>query len=555
MGSVNRADLLSDAMILGRTDLPAFAEKYLRIKDLYTRRIVPFKFNPIQRDLWNDHFKYFEVEPIRLAILKYRQDAGFSTFGSAFIFSQLYGSKDFDADIYAQREDFTLGFSEKFKIFNEELPLEIKYENQQFHNTYGAYPDMGTLVGYRTAGGAGKQASLAGRSVGRAGAWFSEVSFYLNGAEVINAVVPSVQYEPRTFVVYETTAGDQDDVFYNIYREAKYERNEYKALFYAWHSNPLHALPLYPGEDLELSTEELNVQQKHHLSLEQMKWRRRTIKMMVGKTKDSPLRAFKKDYPEDDRSCFTGSAFPFFNLDTVDRHHDHVLEYEIKVEYNIGSYVKIYYDPKPARRYSIGADPSEGLPKGDFSAACVLDAENGEQVAVIHGRMDKAVFAKLLNDLGRMYNDAHLVVERNNHGIYTISKLQETYNYPNLYQMEESARRGRRYRDTFGFITSQNSKVDILDFLSEALDDDDVLPNDEETIEELSFFEEVGKKLGAQGSKHDDLVIALALAHKGRRYVSAPIQIYTKRSKNRFSNKIMKPTARQKAIVLRSKAA
>ena len=77
----------------------------------------------------------------------------------------------------------------------------------------------------------------------------------------------------------------------------------------------------------------------------------------------------------------------------------------------------IFVEPRKGRRYVIGADPAEGVIGGDDSSASVLDAWTGEQVATLRGKFEpKKMFPLLLFDLATYYNDAGILVERNNHG-------------------------------------------------------------------------------------------------------------------------------------------
>jgi len=53
----------------------------------------------------------------------------------------------------------------------------------------------------------------------------------------------------------------------------------------------------------------------------------------------------------------------------------------------------VFAVPVPGRKYVIGADPAEGNPTSDDSAATVLDVETGEEVATLAGKFELALFA------------------------------------------------------------------------------------------------------------------------------------------------------------------
>ena len=76
----------------------------------------------------------------------------------------------------------------------------------------------------------------------------------------------------------------------------------------------------------------------------------------------------------------------------------------------------------------IGADPAEGNPNSDESAACVLDAVTWAEVAELAGKIEPSTFAVYLDELGRWYNGADVMPERNNHGHLLIRELQRLGN-------------------------------------------------------------------------------------------------------------------------------
>ncbi len=83
----------------------------------------------------------------------------------------------------------------------------------------------------------------------------------------------------------------------------------------------------------------------------------------------------------------------------------------------------VYVTPQPDRAYVIGADPAEGNPNSDESAATALDSSTGEEVAALAGRIEPTVFGCYLGQLARWYNDAAILSERNNHGHTVLAAL------------------------------------------------------------------------------------------------------------------------------------
>lgn len=99
---------------------------------------------------------------------------------------------------------------------------------------------------------------------------------------------------------------------------------------------------------------------------------------------------------------------------------------------NFGHHEVIVWDqPVAGESYALGADVSEGLENGDDSAACVLKASSGEQVAEYVGQIDDDEFGVLLWLLGRYYNNAYLGVENN--VILTPIAILRNLEYDNLH--------------------------------------------------------------------------------------------------------------------------
>lgn len=95
------------------------------------------------------------------------------------------------------------------------------------------------------------------------------------------------------------------------------------------------------------------------------------------------------------------------------------------------STMKRFAEPIRGRKYIIGVDPADGGEQGDFSAAAVIDLTTMEDVFCIKEKIDQNDFAELLSNLGRYYNNAQIVPERNT-GQSLIDWLV-MLKYPNIY--------------------------------------------------------------------------------------------------------------------------
>jgi hypothetical protein len=155
----------------------------------------------------------------------------------------------------------------------------------------------------------------------------------------------------------------------------------------------------------------------------------------------------------------------------------------------------------------VGADPAEGNPTSDPSALEVLDVDSGEEVASLAGRFEPATFAAHVDAVGRWYNGAPALVERNNHGHAVLLWLRDNSRLLRLCGHDALP----------GWHTTTKAKALLYDRAGEALRDKDAMIHGLETFNELASIE--GSTLRAPAGQPDDRAMAFVLAVAGRRRV------------------------------------
>ena len=172
--------------------------------------------------------------------------------------------------------------------------------------------------------------------------------------------------------------------------------------------------------------------------------------------------------------------------------------------------IVIYHPPEEGVPYVIGADTAgEG---SDFFAAHVLDSITGKQMAVLHSAYDEDVFAKQIFCLGVYYNRALVGIEAN-FSTYPIREL-ERLGYERQYVRETEDRFTHRMTESFGVRTTSVTRPVMLAALVQVVRDQADTLYDRATLGELLTFVRSEKgRAEAQVNAHDDLVMALAIAH------------------------------------------
>lgn len=178
----------------------------------------------------------------------------------------------------------------------------------------------------------------------------------------------------------------------------------------------------------------------------------------------------------------------------------------------------IWEDPKPDFQYVVTADVARGDAK-DFSTVQVLNLTTLEQVAEYKGKVKPDMFAKLLYDIGREYNDALLAVEINKLGFSVAERLVEM-GYPNMYYAEKGSHdfveqyiAEQKENVLPGFTTSGTTKMWLIAKMEEYIRNGIFTIRSLRLLYELKHFvyDDSGRANAAKGY-NDDLVIAFALA-------------------------------------------
>lgn len=168
--------------------------------------------------------------------------------------------------------------------------------------------------------------------------------------------------------------------------------------------------------------------------------------------------------------------------------------------------LRIYAEPKRSGKYVLGCDSASGLSDGDWSVVVVLEASTCEQVALLRGRWPLAEFAHRINGLRARY-DGVIIVERNGAGIAVLDKLEEL-NSRGLYRSQDGK---------LGWVTSVKTRTPMLSGLEEAIRTRTLKIRSEEFIDEaLTFVRDERGIPGAARGKHDDLIMATAMAWRAR---------------------------------------
>jgi hypothetical protein len=177
----------------------------------------------------------------------------------------------------------------------------------------------------------------------------------------------------------------------------------------------------------------------------------------------------------------------------------------------------IWEEFDPTCNYLIVVDVSRG-DGADFSTFHVLKLETLEIIGEYQGKITPDLFANMLNQVGREFGNAMMVVENNNIGYTVLDKLIE-YGYPNIYYSIKSTheyieQHQAEYQNNAipGFTTSMKTRPLIIAKLEEFIRNKLIKVYSTRTVNEMKTFIWKNGKAQAMKSYNDDLIMALAIA-------------------------------------------
>lgn len=314
--------------------------------------------------------------------------------------------------------------------------------------------------------------------------------------ERINATLQAVPIDG--IVEFESTANGLNH-FYDLWRQ---DEDGYSRFFFPWFFHGEYRIPV--AGPLDLTDDESLLlafaRSRFNLTLshDQIAFRRYKIKEFNNSTQK-----FLQEYPEDDQGCFLSTGNNPF--DSVKLHEN---AQKVPSVYTIKDQIRIYNQPEKNKTYVIGADVAEGV-RRDYSVASCFCVEDKREVAYYRGHIKPEDFAEILHSIGQMYSHPgkwpELIVERNNHGHAVILKLNQVLNYPNLWCAPD---------DRIGHPTTSITRPLLIDTFIEAVDSAIFEIRSKETYAECMTLVDNNGKIEAEDGKHDDSVIATALAIK-----------------------------------------
>jgi hypothetical protein len=442
--------------------------------------VLPLIPNRMQR-----YFHYNKAN--RNIILKHRQ-GGFSTFYLADMFTDCLVYPNDNCAVISHETRATQRLLDRVNQFYKRMDdpkpkLDIESRSEL------KFEDLNSGI---YVGTAGSKAFGRGDTIKKA--HLSEYAFYENARVILNGVEDAVPLTGE--ITLECSPNGEDTDFYEQWVRAREGKSPYKPFFFPWWWSDDYRIEI--GSELALecdrgelvyTVEEQELVGKYELCEAQIRWRRYKIAEKQG--------LFWQEYPEDEVSCFIVIGDPVFDTELLNTMAQSCYEGQ---KHQVGWTFWRPLDPK--MRYIIGADTSAGAPGGSFSAAAVIDS-NYNVVATYQARVEPHVFAGILKQMGRYYNNATLAVERNFTGYAVLGHLND---YPNIYYQRDYL--SGKITSNKGWWTNDQTRNYLFSATKEMLQKVNIL--DMNLVRQLRSFRYIKYRPTAQ--TFDDLAIAFMIA-------------------------------------------
>ena len=463
------------AILRGRTVAMDLAEKLLQVR-MRDGSTAPLRANTVQR-------AFERLRAPRNIVLKARQ-MGLTTWAAARFFLRTItqpGTLTLQVAHSQEAAEEIFGIVHRFVDYLPDVLREGPLQVSRANVRQIVFPEMDSQYRVVTAGdrNAGRGLTVQNLHCSELARWPGDPAETLAGLRAAMA--------PGAELILESTPEGVGGCFYEEWQKAG-EQGMVRHFFPWWMERQYRTKAV---DEASLTNEERDMMEQKLLDLEQIGFRRQIR---------ADFRSLaRQEYAEDCESCFLASGDSVFELAAIEARLATVTE---PIEVRKNGELEIWLPPLKGKQYLVAVDPAGGGSEGDYSAAEVLELETGLQCAEFAGHVGGLELARLLTGLAAEYNQAWLVVERNNHGSGILALIESVCGYKKVYQQKDQA----------GWLTTSMSRPAALGRLDAGLVEQPERFQSRRLLAECrSFVRRPNGGSGARPGTHDDRVMAMAI--------------------------------------------
>jgi hypothetical protein len=438
-----------------------FVQNYIKIVHV-DHGLIPIDLYDYQREIIG------KVTNNRRTCVVTARQAGKTTTAVAIILHYVLFNEHKTVALLANKGDSAREILDRVKLAYESLPKWLQQGVVEWNKGSVEFEN-----GCKILAGSTSSSSIRGKSVSFL--YIDETAFVENWDDFFTSVFPTISSGNTTKILLTSTPNGLNH-FYKTCDGAKKSKNGYQYVEVKW--------DMVPGRGEA--------------------WKKETLEAM-----DFDYEKFAQEF-----ECeFMGSSGTLISGTKLKQ-----LVYQDPIHEKDG--LTMYQEPMPNQQYACIADVSRG--KGlDYSAFHIINVTKMpyHQVCTYRDNMTTPIeYTKIIYELCKLYNNAHVLIEINDIGDQVASSLYEDYEYENMLFTENNGRSGKRLVSGFsnkncdkGVRTTKSVKSVGCSMLKLLIEQNQFIINDFQTIKELSTFSKKGTSWEAEANCHDDLVMGLVL--------------------------------------------
>lgn len=444
-----------------KKDPEYFIENYIRILDVDSNQLVPFKMRPFQKELIS------KIHKNRFTIGKVSRQVGKTTAVRSYIIHQLIFFSNMRIGIFANKGEVAKKILEELQRSYELLPIWMQQGIVEWNKHTCQFENGSTLMATATASSSGRSGTYNMIMLDE----FAFVDRHI-AEDFFTSVYPTISSGSTTKVVMISTPKGMN-LFFKFWNDAIEKRNGYVTVEGDWRS--------HPNRDEAWKKQEMAI-------LGDEKFRQEHECEFIGSSNTliSPQKLKELSY-----------STPLWKSQCL----------------------SVYEDPHPDKIYMITVDCAHGQGL-DYSTFSVFDCTQYpyKQVCAYRDKnIDPNLFPTYIYNAAKKYNDAFVLIENNDIGASIVNSLHADLEYENIFSTMPMGRGGQQISSGFkkgaklGVRTTSSMKKIACANIKSLIENDKLLIRDFDTISELNTFVADKQSFSAEEGANDDLVMTLVL--------------------------------------------
>ena len=483
---------------------------YLETYDNTQSKYVPFDLFPEQEMMLANFDNYSDN-----ITKKYRQ-AGVSTATAAWVSKKLqFASKNKPEKILiiANKLDTASEFANKVRGFLNQWPDWI---NVGFSKEKDSQKHFKLNNGCEVKAVATSVDALRGYTPTTL--IFDEAAYIEAGDDFWAACMASLSTGGKVIVI--STPNGYDKIYYEIYEQSIKGLNSFHISELHWENDPRFTKDIFWVKTKDIVHFLLNREDYdenefiYEKELDKFEDLNRNGYKPCSSWFESMVKKLKYDrrkVSQELESAFLGSGDNVIPVETIEKiKNEDIRDPE---EMFVGNQMWVWEKPIKGHRYILGCDVSRGDAE-DFTSIIIIDFDSRCQVAEYLGKIPPDLAADIIYKWGSMYN-AYVVTDiTGGMGVATSRKLQEL-GYKDLYVEGVNTADKWKYNPNSAAKTPglafNNKRTQIVASFEEALRHKFIIRS-KRLLNELYTFVYINGKPNHMKGKHDDLIMAIAMA-------------------------------------------